>query len=448
MPFGRRLLTLLVVLAAAGIPAGALRAVCAGRSCDRYQTASTRVPFCPLPDRLKADIAAGYRAGRSPDVLTVTRGPDVTGDASDLGAPNVTVSWPSLSGGPSTAVPIVFAGAGIAPGAGIPPRTGLDAIAPTLADVIGLSRPHPEVRAGQGIRGVADGQRPTLVLLVAWKGIGSREMQAHPGAWPFLRSLMAEGAGTLTGDTGSVPLDPAATLTTIGTGGLPSQHGITGTLLRNDRGELTRAWSRGAPPSVIATLGDDLDRAMGERPMIGLVAADVADRGLIGGTWYIGHDRDALAAAGGKDQVPAVVRMLASGFGADAVPDLLGVVMRGSIAEMDRDLRKVVAAARRAGGGNVTVAVAGTGSSAGRGGGGSLIAGRVVDRVERAVPGAAPVVLAAVPGGLFLDQDTLAEIGVSGDVAVQALLGAVAAGGSPLVADAFQGFAVSFARYC
>ena len=88
---------------------------------------------------------------------------------------------------------------------------------------------------------------------------------------------MREGAGTIEAVTGSVPLDPAATLTTIGTGGLPSSHGITGSLVRDDDGTVRRAWSASGAGSVIATFADDLDAASGQRAAVGAVA-DLARR--------------------------------------------------------------------------------------------------------------------------------------------------------------------------
>jgi hypothetical protein len=72
----------------------------------------------------------------------------------------------------------------------------------------------------------------------------------------------------------------------------------------------------------------------------------------------------------------------------------------------------------------------------------------LVDAVEEAVPGDAPAVAAVVAGGLFLDQMVLLEEQVTGQVAVDALLSANGPGGERMLADAFQGFAVSFARYC
>ena len=328
------------MLAAIGIPAGVLRAACAGNSCVNAG-GEARVPFCPLPQDLKADIAAGYREGRSPDVLAVTRTDSVYGGTDDPGSP----PWPSQAGASTSAVPIVFAGTGVAKGATLPDGTQLDQIAPTLSDVIGFERPFPNVRAGVAVSGVADGEPPRMILEVALKGIGGADLRGNEGAWPYLRSLVRTGAGTLDGDTGSLPLDPAATLTTIGTGGLPSQHGITGTLVRNDEGRLVRAWGPGAPLSIITTLPDDLDEARTQRSLIGIVATDPADRGLIGGTWYPRHDRDAMALATGEDAVTSAGAMLAMGFGRDEVPDILAVVLDGSIASMDARLRQLVDAA-------------------------------------------------------------------------------------------------------
>ncbi|HEX5949868.1 MAG TPA: hypothetical protein VFZ96_02605, partial [Actinomycetota bacterium] len=63
-------------------------------------------------------------------------------------------------------------------------------------------------------------------------------------------------------------------------------------------------------------------------------------------------------------------------------------------------------------------------------------------------PGSRPVVAAEVTGGLFLDQTVLTEQAVTGQAVVDTLLDAETSDGETMFADAFQGFAVSFARYC
>ncbi|MGH2636211.1 MAG: hypothetical protein ACRDHU_08720 [Actinomycetota bacterium] len=438
---GRRLLILLVVLAVIGIPAGVLQAVCAGKSCDEPSGEAAPVPFCPLPGELRRQIVDGYREGRSPDVLGVVGRTPVFTDLAGVRAP-----WPALDTATDVRVPIVFWGSGVSPDAPIPEGTTLDRIAPTVAHILGFGRPFPEVRSGTTIDGVANGTRPALVLLVAWKPVGTSELEDLPGEWPFLASLLDEGTGTLVAETGSLPLDPTATIATIGIGGLPFQHGVTGSFVRNDQGAVVPAFGDGAPIPVIATLADDLDDGTAQRAVVSLVASEELDRGLIGGEWYPEHDQDTVIVGRGDDAVAAARSLLPAPDGMDDVPDVLGVVLEGDVARLDRWTEQIVRAAGRATDDSVLVVVAGTGS--GERGRLALPDSGLVDAVENAVPGETPAVAAVVPGGIFLDQDALTEAAVTGQAAVDALLGLTDPEGREMMADAFQGFAVSFARYC
>jgi hypothetical protein len=255
---------------------------------------------------------------------------------------------------------------------------------------------------------------------------------------------MKEGVGTLEAEVGSLPLDPAAVLTTIGTGGLPQQHGITGSLVRNDEGRVVRAWGRGAPFSVIAALGDDLDELLRQEPRIGLVAADPSDRGIIGGNWYIEGDTDDVAMASRPDRAGAeAVRILRSGYGTDAIPDLLAVTLQGPVSVLDRVLGELVEAANRASGGSAAVVVTSTGT------GGSAAGSVPVEELEREVERrTGPVIEASALGGLFVDQEALASSRISEDRVVSALRDLRAPDGTRLMADVFPSIAVSFARYC
>ena len=256
---------------------------------------------------MRAQIAAGFRDGRSPDVVAVPRMAAVVGSLSPAGGSTGAGLWPSTDGSADTRVPIVFAGTGVRPGATVPDGTELRQIAPTVAQALGFDRPFPDVRSGRPVAGLARPERPRLVVQVVWKGVGTGDLAADRGAWPALRRLFAGGAGTLDGDVGSLPLDPTAALTTIGTGGTPAEHGIAGTWLRDDRGAVIRAWSAGAPTSVIATLADDLDEALDQRPAIALVATDAADRGIVGRAWYARTDRDPTVIAGRPASVAGIL---------------------------------------------------------------------------------------------------------------------------------------------
>jgi hypothetical protein len=440
---GRRLLTLLVVLAAVGIPAGVLQALCAGRSCDSGPGEAPRIPFCPLPAALREAISNGYREGRSPDVLGIARDVPVYTEIGGLRIP-----WPATGSLTDTRVPLVFSGAGVSPGADLPNDVTLDAIAPTVSEILAFDRPFPDVRSGTAVDGVFTGSAatPRLVLLIAWKGVGSAELEDLDREWPHLASLMETGAGTLEARTGSLPLDPAATLATIGTGGLPSQHGITGSFVRNDEGDVVRAFGDGAPVQVIATLADDLEEASDGRALVGIVATDERDLGLVGGGWYPDQDPVDVVIGDGEAMPLAVDVHLGTGYGADEETDVLGVVMDGGIRRLDGWTERVVRAAERATNGSVLVVIAGTGTwERSRV---ALPETPLVDAVEDAVPGSQRVVAAIVAGGLFLDQEVLTESSVTGQVAVDAMLDVTTPQGREMMADAFQGFAVSFARYC
>jgi hypothetical protein len=435
---GRRLTVLLSILAVLGAPAVVLRAFCVGKSCTQAGTAEATVPFCPLPAWLQDEIVAGFRAGRSPDVLAAT------GDTTRVrGATGTT--WPSSADvRRTTSVPLLFMGSGIQTGE-ISRRLQLDRIAPTLEPLLGLRRDHPEVRAGVAIPGVVlKGARSPLVVTIAWRSVGMPELMARPHAWPWLAAELGgavpDGSAGLA-TPGSLPLDPAAVLTTIGSGGLPAQHGITGTQLRG-HGRVVRAWTKGAPPSVITTLADDLDRANGQASRIGLIAPDIADRGLVGDGWYVGADEDDLRIVGG-DPVPSVERLLADGYGADVVPDMLGVVLAGPLATMDRRTGAIVDAVTAAVP-DATVVVTTTGSP---GTGADAVPGSSVARRLDAAVGD-PVVQAVGSDGLFLDPAVVTERGISSDEVATDLRGLIGTDGRPLVLDAYPSFSVAFARYC
>ena len=334
-------------------------------------------------------------------------------------------------------VPIVFFGYGVNPGR-LPDGIGVDRIAPTIARVMGYDRPHPEIRSGVALTDAvhADARGP-LVVEIVWRGAGTAAF--HPAGLPWLGSHDLRGAWTFTGTTGSLPVDPAAILTTIGTGGLPSQHGITGSVIRDVHGRPVPAWSAAAPTSIVATLGDDWDHATAGRARIGLVARSLVDRGLIGGTWFLARDRDDVE-VGSTDPARAVERLLDAGYGADRTTDILGVVLSGTPDRMDRDTGRIVEAVMRRVPATTFVLTA-TGDADG-----GVTRPDVAASVDRAVGG--PVVARAVTGGLFLDRSVMAANDITSDDVVRAMDTMKAPNGRPLFADAYPGFAISFSRYC
>lgn len=434
---GRRLASLLVALALMGTPALILRALCVGRSCDDASASATPVPFCPLPSDLRTLIVAGFLSGRSPDVMATSGETAVV-----TKVPGLLVGWPSTGASPSGVVPLAILGPGVSTGF-LPSDVGLADVAPTVAALIGFSPPHPDVRDGRAIPGVhppASGPAPLAVEIV-WKGAGTRTLA---GRWPpATRAAIKGGMSTLGATVGSLPLDPAAILTTIGTGGLPSQHGITGTELRTDQGAVARAWSRAAPESVIATLPDELDHAYGGRARIGLVATDPTDRGLIGDGWYLRSDHDRMVVSS-SNPVRAAVHLLSQAYGTDGVPDMMGVVLRGPIRTLDERTAAIIRAVRRKVPRALMVVTA-TGTTFLSGGHpvGAQIAASAVDRTLGTT-----AISADAGGGYFLDRAALAGIGRSTDAVARAMGRQIGPDGAPLFADVYPSFSVAFDRYC
>jgi len=435
---GRRLVILLVVLAAVGTPAAALRIGCAGASC-RSSAAAAPAPFCALPADIRALITAGTYEGRSPDVIGVAANTQVT----TVVAPGTSVPWPSTSAPPDAlSVPLLFIGQDVR--TGTIADAGLDQIAPTVAEAMALRRPHPEVRHGQALDGVVRAAPATpLVVTIVWKRVGWADLAGGRAPWLRDRLRMSDAAsapgdavhvagGTAT--AGSLPLDPTAIEATIGSGGLPSQHGITGTWVRNARGALSRAFGPGAPQPVIATLGDDLDRATRGASLIGLVGDGPGDTGLTGDSWYAtGAIRDRTEAPG-TDPAAVVGTFLDAGWGVDRTPDLLAVALDAGVRQDDRWTSSIVSDVMRAVP-DAMIVVTGTGTV------------NATDAVTPAQPaGTVRIPGGGVAGGYFLDRTT--GTAATASTVVDAMHAETAPDGSPLYADAFASYAVRFGRYC
>ena len=440
MGTGRRLTVLLIALALIGIPAAALRADCAGASCRSTAAAATPAPFCALRADLRALITAGMYEGRSPDALGVAGAQPLVSVVDYVSGRPIRVPWPSESAAEPAAMtaPLLFIGRDVRTTT-LPAGVGLDQIAPTLEPILGFRRPHPEVRNGVAIPGVAQPANATpLVVLIVWKGVGAQDVD-RLGA-PWLRSWSTDRMERRTGvahgvaSAGSLPLDPTAVESTIGTGALPSQHGITGTWMRGPRGRATLAFGRGAPTPVVAALGDDLDRFTNGRAKIGLIRAGPGDVGLTGDAWYgAGQVRDRTLSAS-PDLSAQVASFLAKGWGADETPDLLAVPLSRSVADDDRTTGEIVGEVL-AKVPDATIVVAGTGTLRTDGAAGPLSdpSGIVP------MPGGAPA------GGLFVDREP-GSTTTAQDV-VEEMRGQ-RDGYEPVYADAFADYAVRFGRYC
>lgn len=451
---GKRTAAFSVVALVVGLPAVGLRLLCVGGSCETAAEASSYAPFCSLPDEIRKSVTESTRDGRSGEVLMVAREAGLTGGTAFTERSSLQPQWPSLEGDTSR-IPIAMAGAGIVRGGSLPSAAGLDDIGPTISEIMGFDRAHPEVRSGESMSDVVEaaGNRPKVVIVVAWKGVGSTTLTENPASFPNLERLKERGAGTFEATNNSYSSDPAAPLTTLGTGGVPSQHGITGSLLRNERAELVDAWGRGSPINVIATVAEDLDEAFDQEPVVALVGTQDVDKGLIGGGWYVNHDRDLVSMLPEGSSVQAVTEeakqlLRLTPLAKDSTPDLLAVAQQGPLEELDRELGRLWAAARRAVGDDFALILAGTGSARGTRRSDAAAAASFVSRLPVALSGKRKVVEAVGPGELFLDQEVLTERELSDEVVLDALLEMETPSGQPLFADVFPSVTVTFGRFC
>ena len=451
---GRRAAAFSLVALIVGVPALALRLLCVGGSCDTSAEASPYAPFCSLPPGVRASVTESTRDGRSGELLMVARQAGLSGGSAFRNGSSLEPRWPSLEGR-SDQVPIVIAGPGIARGASLPADAGLDDVAATISELVGFDRPHPEVRSGQPLTDVGEPppESPKVVIVMAWKGVGSSTLSRSRTALPNLDKLLARGSGTLRGTNNSYSSDPAAPLTTLGTGGLPSQHGITGSLLRNEQADLVRAWSEASPINVIATLAEDLDEALDQEPVVALVGTQEIDKGLIGGDWYVSRDRDLIRMLPERSPVKALTNeaqqlLRVTPLGQDSTPDILGIAQQGPLGQLDRELGRLWRSARKAVGEDFVLVLAGTGSANDAPASDVGTATQLISRLEQAVPGRQKVIEGAGPGEVFIDQEVLEERKISDEVILDVLLDMKDPSGEPVFADVFPSVTVTFGRFC
>ena len=145
-----------------------------------------------------------------------------------------------------------------------------------------------------------------------------------------------------------------------------------------------------------------------------------------------------------RDPVAALERLLDAGYGADEVPDLVGVTATaGTLAPAATTTAALELVLSRVP--DATVVVTATGST-GAERGAAMQATEVAHAVDAAI--GAPVVERVGSSGLFLDQRVVADRGISTQRVVDVMVAEPGPDGSALFADAFPAFAVAFGRYC
>ena len=239
--------------------------------------------LCAIPKLFLQRTWRGDRRDRSGDIQLLPQEPNFVGHG---GLPH-SGPWDYIS-----RVPLLWYGPGHIRAAGqIDRRVTLADMAPTTGALIGFPFAAPDGHALRDALVPAAGP-PKLIVTVVWDGAGRDVLSAWPNAWPYLGSLIDQGAWYEHAEVGSSPPSTAQIHATIGTGAFSHNHGVVAHHFRIGA-NLTTPWSRGPGSLILPTIGDVYDQARGNQPLVGAIATVAIHLGMLGhGSWMTGGDRD------------------------------------------------------------------------------------------------------------------------------------------------------------
>ena len=238
---------------------------------------------CAVPKVLLQRTWRGDRSDRSGDIQLLPLEPNFVGHG---GLPH-SGPWDYISD-----VPLLWYGPGHIRAAGeIDRRVTLADMAPTTGALIGFPFDAPDGRILQDAL-VPNAAPPKLVVTVVWDGAGRDVLSAWPRDWPYLTSLIPQGAWYENAEVGSSPPSTAQIHATMGTGAFSRNHSLVAHHFRVG-GVLTEPWSRGPGSLILPTIGDLYDQALGNAPLVGAIATVAIHLGMLGhGAFMTGGDRD------------------------------------------------------------------------------------------------------------------------------------------------------------
>ncbi len=243
---------------------------------------------CSLPHEWLLRTWRGYRPDRSAEIQIIPKEPNFVGS----GLPHV---------GPwdyDQDVPMFWYGPGhIAPVGVVNRPVTVAGIAPTQAELLDFpfqaidGQPMTEALLPSSERPAP----PKLIVTIIWDAAGRNVLDRWPNDWPYLKSLIPQGAWYERATVGSSPTSTAQIHATIGTGAFPDDSGIVAHRLRIG-GRLTTPWAEGPAYLITPTLADLYDRAMGNRPLVGELGTVSIHLGMLGhGSMWGGGDKDIAA---------------------------------------------------------------------------------------------------------------------------------------------------------
>ncbi|MGZ8628183.1 MAG: alkaline phosphatase family protein [Actinomycetota bacterium] len=237
---------------------------------------------CSLPHDWLLRTWRGNRDDRSAELQILPIEPNFVGS----GLPHVG-PWPYAQD-----IPMFWYGPGhIAPTGVLDRPVTLAGVAPTQAELLGFPF---RTRDGSPMQEALAGNEtpPKLIVTIIWDAAGRNVLDRWPNDWPYLESLIPQGAWYDRATVGTSPTSTAQTRATIGTGTFPDDHGIVAHRLRIGR-ELTTPWKLGPAYLIDPTLGDLYDVAMDNEPVVGELGTVSIHLGMLGhGSMWGGGDKD------------------------------------------------------------------------------------------------------------------------------------------------------------
>ena len=256
---------------------------------------------CSMPHEYLVRVWRGTHPSRSAELLVIPKEPNFLGSSYPHSGP-----WDYLQ-----RVPFLWYGPGYIPPVGAieRPVTVAD-ISPTQGELLGFDFDAPD---GSPLKEalVPAAERPDppkLIVEVVWDAGGRAVTDEWWDKMQVLRSLIEEGAWYENATVGSSPSITPATHATMGTGAFPRRTGQVDSEFRLGP-RLERAGQLGPALLNLPTFADLYDRAMGNEPIVGMIATV---------TWHLNmmsHGR----LWGGGDKDIAIMRTTEEDEGAEGV---------------------------------------------------------------------------------------------------------------------------------
>ncbi len=238
---------------------------------------------CSIPHQYLLRTWRGWRPDRGAQLSYIPLQPNFVGS----GLPHVG-PWGYVEN-----VPMLWYGPGIIPaGQDIKRPVTLAGIAPTVAKLLHFDGFHPIDGLPMNEVVTPGAPTPKLIVTMVWDAGGRNVLDYWPNDHPYLDSLIPQGTWFDHASVGSSPTSTAQDHATIGTGDFPNHSGIVGHHLEIG-GRLTSPWNEGPSFMIEPTLADVYDRAMNNKPIVGIVGTVDIHFGMLGhGSFFTGGDRD------------------------------------------------------------------------------------------------------------------------------------------------------------